>query len=317
MSPGPRNSVTPVTPLQATAPWSSITLNHKISSHLRALYPHFLEILTFHCTHTIVGPGPQPLQVESIPTQADTVPKLSAIRHEARKVFQEEDETWASPICRYTLQGNLFALLQAENKNITWKSYMWDLPRGVLKFAVNSSIDTLPTFTNIRRCGKRASVNCQFCENMKKQMLFHVLVHCKHSLDQGRLTRRHDSILNHIAGCLKSTLVGKSTVELYCDLDGLQAPGGGLIPADILVQPQRLDLVILDWSVHRIALVELTCPWDIDAKRAGECKASRHADLKTALSGILVCILSRLEHGGIFSSWLRTAFGHYSRLGSL
>jgi hypothetical protein len=73
---------------------------------------------------------------------------------------------------------------------------------------------------------------------MAKQTLLHVLVHCKHSLDQGSLTWRHDSILNHIAGCLKSALVGKSTVELHCDLDELQAPGGGLMPADIMVQAE-------------------------------------------------------------------------------
>jgi hypothetical protein len=39
--------------------------------------------------------------------------------------------------------------------------------------------------------------------------------------------------------------------------------------ADVLVQAQRPDLVILDRSVHgrhRIALVELTCPWDTDAR---------------------------------------------------
>jgi hypothetical protein len=140
------------------------------------------------------------------------------------------------------MQGNIFALLQAENESIIWKSYMWDLPRGVLKFTVNSSIDMLPTFTNLRRWGKRASVNCQLCGNMVKQTLFHVLVHCKHSLDQGGKVNlealfRPKSQCN--AGCLKSALVGKSTVELYCDLDGLQAPCGWSIPADILVQTQR------------------------------------------------------------------------------
>jgi hypothetical protein len=185
------------------------------------------------------------------------------------------------------MQGNLFALLQAENENITWKSYMWDLPHGVLKFAVNSSIDTLPTFNNLRRWGKRASLNYQLCGNMVKQTLFHVLVHYIHTLDQGRLTWRHHSVLNHIAGCLKSALVGKSTVELYRDLDGLQAPGGGSIPADVMVQAQRPVLVIIDQSVHsrhRIALVELACPWDTDAKRAEERKTARYVDLKTALS---------------------------------
>jgi hypothetical protein len=73
-------------------------------------------------------------------------------------------------------------------------------------------------------------------------------------------------------GCLKSALVGKSTVELYCDLDGLQAPSGRSIPADVMVQAQIPDLVILDRSVHgrhRIALVELTCPWETDAKEPG------------------------------------------------
>jgi hypothetical protein len=92
--------------------------------------------------------------------------------------------------------------------------------------------------------------------------------------------------LNHIAGCLKSAIVGKSTVELYCDLDGKQAPGGRSIPADVMVQAQRPDLVIVDQSVHgrrRIALVELTYPWDTDAKKAVERKTARYADLKEEL----------------------------------
>jgi hypothetical protein len=71
---------------------------------------------------------------------------------------------------------------------------------------------------------------------------------------------------------------------------------------------------------HRIALVELTCPWDTDAKRAKECKASRYADLKTAFSNEgWDCSLYMIEVGAwaIFSSQLRTTFGRYSRLGSL
>jgi hypothetical protein len=63
------------------------------------------------------------------------------------------------------MQGNLFSLLQAESEGITWKSYMWNLPRGVLKFALNASIDTLPTFTNPKKWGKRAFVNCHLCGN--------------------------------------------------------------------------------------------------------------------------------------------------------
>jgi hypothetical protein len=57
--------------------------------------------------------------------------------------------------------------------------------------------------------------------------------------------------------------------------------------ADVMVQAQRRDLVILDRSVHgrhRIALVKLTYPWDTDVKRAEEHKTVRYADLKIALS---------------------------------
>jgi hypothetical protein len=50
---------------------------------------------------------------------------VSAIKREVKRVFQEEeDEAWAACIHKYTMQGNLFALLQAENESITWKSYM-------------------------------------------------------------------------------------------------------------------------------------------------------------------------------------------------
>jgi hypothetical protein len=236
-----------------------MTLNHKIPSHLRALYTHLLEILTFHYTRTqLWNQAHNQRRLSPFQHRLNSAPKVSAIRREVRRVFQE-DEEWAARVSEYTMQGDLFALLQAENESITWKSYMWDLLCGVLKFAVNSSIDTLPTFTNLRRWGKRASVNFQLCGNMVEQTMFHVLVHCKHTLDQERLTWMHNSVLNHIAGCLKSTFVGKSMVELYCDLDGLQAPGSGSISADVMVP----DLVIIDRSVYgrfRIALVELTCP---------------------------------------------------------
>jgi hypothetical protein len=117
----------------------------------------------------IVEPGPQLLQVEPIPTQADSVPKVLAIRKEVWRVFcEEEDDAWAARIRGYTMQGSLFALLQAESEGITWKLYMWNFPCGVLKFSLNASIDTLPTVTILKRWGKRASVNCHLCGNTVK-----------------------------------------------------------------------------------------------------------------------------------------------------
>jgi hypothetical protein len=85
-------------------------------------------------------------------------------------------------------------------------------------------------------------------------------------------------------------------------LYGLQAPGDGSIPADVMVQAQRPDLVIIDRSVYgrfKIALVELTCPWDTDAKRAEERKPARYADFKEELSNQgWDCSLYLIEVGG-------------------
>jgi hypothetical protein len=60
-----------------------------------------------------------------------------------------------------------------------------------------------------------------------------------------------------------------------------------LIPALVMAQTQRPDLIILDRSVHgwyRISLVKQTCPWDTDADKSRDHKISRYAGLKEELS---------------------------------
>jgi hypothetical protein len=82
---------------------------------------------------------------------------------------------------------------------------------------------------------------------------------------------------------VKSALESLSTVEVYCDLEELQAPDGGSILASVMAQTQRPELVILDRSVHgrhRISLVELTYPWDTDADKVRDRKISRYSGLK-------------------------------------
>jgi hypothetical protein len=127
--------------------------------------------------------------------------------------------------------------------------------------------------------------------------------------------------------------VGKSTVELYCDFDGLQALGGGSIPADVMVQAQRPNLIIVDRSVHgrhRIALVEQNCPWDTDAKRAEESKTARYADLKEELSnqgwdcslylikvGALGHIFKSLKDRFRLLFWAWVPAGHRSGIGQM
>ena len=51
------------------------------------------------------------------------------------------------------VQGNLLRLVESESSDLTWKSVVYDLLKGVLSFAVRSTINFLPTFNNLRIWG--------------------------------------------------------------------------------------------------------------------------------------------------------------------
>ena len=92
---------------------------------------------------------------------------------------------------KFVVQGDLLNLAHPEESDLTWRSAIYSLPRRVLGFAINSSIDTLPTLRNLKLWGKKMSSNCKLCGNT--QTLLHVLAGCKTMLDQGRYTCRHNS----------------------------------------------------------------------------------------------------------------------------
>ena len=48
------------------------------------------------------------------------------------------NDFWKEEVGRYVMQGDYMALIMEEKDCITWKSYIWDIPQGVLKFAINA-----------------------------------------------------------------------------------------------------------------------------------------------------------------------------------
>ena len=50
-------------------------------------------------------------------------------------------------------QGNLLALAMEQNSDLDWKSIIFDMKKGLLKFALNSTVDTLPTNGNLVQWG--------------------------------------------------------------------------------------------------------------------------------------------------------------------
>ena len=96
----------------------------------------------------------------------------------------DQGKAWLDHLKKLVVQGDLLKLAHAEESDLTWRSAIYSLPRRVLSFAINASIDTLPTFRNLKLWGKKMSANCKLCGNT--QTLLHVLAGCKTMLEQGR-----------------------------------------------------------------------------------------------------------------------------------
>ena len=153
-----------------------------------------------------------------------------------------------------------------EGQDMTWKSFAFNLIKGALKFILNSTLDTLPTKANLLQWKKTTSVlSVQWTTD--------------NSPCTGRLTWRHDGIVNYIAGC-----VDTAKYKVYADVSGHQTPGGGTIPADVLVTGDRPDIVIYDNKKMTLNVFELTVPYEHNVDRRHTDKLNRYAYMATDIT---------------------------------
>ena len=178
------------------------------------------------------------------------------------------------------MQGDYLALHMEEQSCLSWRSFLWDIPQGVLKFAINAGINTLPSADNLKRWGKRVSDRCGFCGNI--QTLAHILSICTVALEQGRFTWRHDSVLKTIITFISHKL--RPGFTLYSDLAGFQTPNGGSIPPHVLVTPLRPDIFLVNENSREVVLFELTCPFERNIDRMHAHKEDKYAPLVADLS---------------------------------
>ena len=161
--------------------------------------------------------------------------------------------------------------------DFAWKSFLYDMKAGTLKFLVNSVIDTLPTAANLVRWGKSSSDKCKLCKG--RQTTDHCLNICKVGLDTGRWTWRHNNIVNYVVNSLDSQ---KFTV--HSDLPGHEAAGGGTIPPEILITNLKPDITILDKTNNKFHIFELTCPLMANIDKQHDYKTNKYAHLLTDIS---------------------------------
>ena len=188
---------------------------------------------------------------------------------------RESDQLQA--VNKLVQQGDLLRLAIEENTDLTWKSQLLSMPKGTLKFLVNSVVDTLPTRSNLFRWGKTTSKACLLCGNIESTK--HILNGCPVSLMSGRYTWRHDSIVHYIA-----SRVNKTDFEVYADIDGFRTPGGGTVPPRLLITREKPDICIVNWEEDEVALFELTVPFEDRIEEANKIKDCKYEDLLNDLS---------------------------------
>ncbi len=205
----------------------------------------------------------------------------------------------------------MLKFIDLEQSDLTWRSIIYNLPRGVLSFTVRSSIDFLPTLSNLKCWGKRSNAHCQLCKN--NETLCHVVNNCSVSLNQGRYTWRHDSILRYIVQLLQYSSTD-SNVKMYVDISDMTT-SGGTIPANILPTSQRPDMFLYNESAKKAVIAELTVPFEPNIPKAHEIKQSRNAALLSDLSWNL--IWSQILHSALnkFRGHPCPSLSHSTRLG--
>ena len=174
-------------------------------------------------------------------------------------------------------QGDFLKLAENEKGDAVWKSYIFDMKKGVMKFCLNSITHTLPSGDNLLQWGKATSDKCKACKG--RETTCHILNNCPVYLEQGRYTWRHDNVINYILNCLDNT-----KFEFYSDLDGRTTATGGTIPVTVCITPLKPDITIIDKKTKTFNIFELTCPMEPNIKKRNSDKFAKYSHFLTDIS---------------------------------
>ena len=151
-----------------------------------------------------------------------------------------------------------------------WASVLVHLPDELMKFALNSAVDTLPHNANLYLWKKRGDDRCSLCGD--RQTLIHVLNICPVALKARRFNLRHDAVLEIITETISTCLT--TTEKMSSDLSEYG------LPHHIVPTTLRPDIVWWDESKKRLLLIELTIYFETSFDSTAERKRAKYEDLQ-------------------------------------
>ena len=180
------------------------------------------------------------------------------------------------------VQGAFTTILAEEEKDVAWKSIIYQVPRGVMAFSLRAATNSLATPDNLARWGRVVDKSCNLC-SQSPCTLGHVLNNCKKALD--RFEWRHNNVLAHLYSTLRENK--PDNVEIYADLEGAFI-GSSTVPVEIMITSSRPDITIVDRRQEpaTVLLVELTIHFTSGIQAAADRKRARYeflsSDIKDA-----------------------------------
>ena len=205
------------------------------------------------------------------------------------KLRLEEGERLMVTALQQNLQGQWTRWKDVVQRDFGWKSLLSMKP-SLVRFSVGATYDTLASPANLRRWGMVDDPSCVLC-GVPQCTVAHVLSGCDTSLQQGRFTYRHDSVLRVLAdGIVRYIRVGNSKTKVSArDIvfvkEGEKAEGSSrktlkvgildaasdwefmvdlnprlVFPLDIVYTALRPDIVIVSRAIKSLVIIELTCP---------------------------------------------------------
>ena len=87
--------------------------------------------------------------LDEVPATVDKYHKTVKEAVKERVIF-ENDTLLHNHVKTLVKQGHFLDLLRTSFTDATWQSFIYDLPKGTMKFLLNSYLDTLPTLANLQ-----------------------------------------------------------------------------------------------------------------------------------------------------------------------
>ena len=219
----------------------------------------------------------------------------------------EEKQSFSQAV-QLSVQGQWTNWCDYVQNDLSWK-VIWALPPNLLAFCLGATYNTLPSPSNLKRWRIKSDDTCFLCQK-EICTVAHILTGCPVSLNDGRYTFRHDSVLRKLALTLQevisTTKLQKPRVlpyiafvkaggthkkckktqpygilhksndwEIIADLDKQL-----IFPPHIAITAERPDIVIFSNKLKYVIKIELTCPCEENFQRAQIHKINKYANLR-------------------------------------